>query len=248
MIVNSPGGSTAAALGGGLTSQGPSSPAGSSTSSDTSLDYQNISNINNNITAQSTSGSATVSENTRGGNAATGNATASVNLLNISMSSLSLSNWLGVLFINVFGSWNGSFGINTSAGNKPSSVPSLTLKGSGPAGGTVRAVNVFGFVPAGTSSQKSYKLVPLASAAAASVGSDTQNRNGAVIASADTPAGPGPFAQTRTGGSPLMWTAAGGLLLLAGTLSGEEVYSRRQAAARLRRFQRAVNAQPSERL
>ncbi|HET7528986.1 MAG TPA: hypothetical protein VFJ84_02030 [Candidatus Saccharimonadales bacterium] len=246
MIVNSPGGSTAAALGGGLTSQGPSSPAGTSASSDTNLNYQNISSIDNNITAQSTSGSATVSENTKAGNAASGNATASVNLLNISMSSLSLSNWLGVLFINVFGSWNGSFGINTSAGNKPPSVLSLTLKGSGPAGGTVRAVNVFGFVPAaGTSSQKSYKLVPLASAAAASVGSDTHNRNGAVIASVDTPAGPGPFTQAGSGGNPLLWTG-GGLLLLAGALTVPEIYSQRQAT-RTRRYLHSVTVLPLKR-
>jgi hypothetical protein len=43
---------------------------------------------------------------------------------------LSLNGWFGLLFINVFGSWNGSFGVNTSAGDPVHSPDSN--KGDGP--------------------------------------------------------------------------------------------------------------------
>lgn len=79
--------------------------------------------INNNITVAARTGDATVSENTNAGNARSGNAKAGVNLLNIAGSNLNLSNWFGVLFINVIGSWNGSFGIDTASGNVPIYTP-----------------------------------------------------------------------------------------------------------------------------
>ena len=75
--------------------------------------------IENNINLNSTSGNATVSQNTNAGNARSGDASSAVNLLNMIDSNLVFTDWFGVLFINVFGSWEGSFGIDTSAGNGP---------------------------------------------------------------------------------------------------------------------------------
>jgi hypothetical protein len=121
MIMNAPVGSTAAELGGNITSSGPSSNNNSATSSSTNTDIVNNATlgITNNINAHATSGNATVTNNTSGGNAISGDAHTAVNILNLLGSNISLSDWFGVLFINVFGTWNGSFGVNTSAGDPP---------------------------------------------------------------------------------------------------------------------------------
>lgn len=74
--------------------------------------------IVNNLNLDSTSGNATVSGNTRGGNATSGDASSSVNLLNMIDSRFNFRDWFGVLFINVFGDWFGSFGKDTVAGEK----------------------------------------------------------------------------------------------------------------------------------
>jgi hypothetical protein len=112
LIVNAPAGATAAELGGGIDSD---------SSNNTSQTVNNNTNdsINNNIGLNSTSGDATVSQNTFAGNATSGNANDAVNLLNVENSTLSLSNWFGILFINVFGTWNGNFGVEESGTNGP---------------------------------------------------------------------------------------------------------------------------------
>lgn len=107
MIVNAPAGSTSAALGGDITQN---------TDNNLTINADNNQSITNDITAHATTGDATVSDNTHGGNATSGDANTAVNLLNISDSQFSLSDWFGVLFINVFGTWNGSFGVDTAAG------------------------------------------------------------------------------------------------------------------------------------
>lgn len=109
-IVNAPAGTTAAALGGGIVQH-------SSGNNTTNIDNNSNLSINNDIHSTATSGNADVTGNTHGGSATSGDADNAVNLLNVQNSSLSLSNWFGILFINVFGTWNGSFGVNTSAGN-----------------------------------------------------------------------------------------------------------------------------------
>jgi len=123
MIVNAPTGATAGMLGAGVSQN---------TNVDSSLTFNanNNATINNLINAAAVSGDATVSKNTLAGDAITGNAKTAVNLLNIANSSFSLSDWFGVLFINVFGNWYGSFGVDTAAGN-PIKTPSVTnLAGS----------------------------------------------------------------------------------------------------------------------
>jgi hypothetical protein len=131
MIMSAPVGATAAELGGGITSN-------TSANNNTDVNVNNNQQITNNVNVNAQSGDATVDRNTKAGNATSGNATASANLLNIENSNLAFANWFGMLFINVFGTWNGSFGVNTSAGDKPSAPSS---------NGSTPPVQVFKFVP-----------------------------------------------------------------------------------------------------
>jgi len=133
-IVDAPAGSTAAALGGNINKD-------EVNDANLSLAGNNRSTIDNNINVGAVSGNATVSNNTTGGNARSGNASASANIANIANSSLSLAGWFGILFINVFGTWNGSFGIDTAAGN-----PALPIAVA--ASGQGRAPKVFRFTAA----------------------------------------------------------------------------------------------------
>lgn len=107
MIVDAPG-ATAAAIGNGVVDN--------KTTINGELTADTKAAITNNIDLSAESGDASVNSNTKGGNAKTGNATASANIANISTSNFKISDWFGVLFINVFGSWIGSFGIDTEAG------------------------------------------------------------------------------------------------------------------------------------
>lgn len=144
LIVDAPAGATAAVLGSGVTSHTASGSQQVNASSDAT--------ITNNIDLASLSGDATVQGNTRAGNAASGNATASANIANISTSSFSVSDWFGILFINVFDTWLGSFGVDTANGT----VTPIT-------GGTIppvenepvvtASVPQFGFIPRQPSTQ-----------------------------------------------------------------------------------------------
>jgi len=101
VIMDAPAGTTAAALGSGI-----SANATNTATVNATTDNQ----ITNKILLAAKTGDAAVSDNTTGGNATTGNAATAVNLLNMSNTNYSLSNWFGILFINVFGSWYGNFG------------------------------------------------------------------------------------------------------------------------------------------
>ena len=119
MIVDAPVGATSASLGGGITSTGPASNNAATntlTANDTTTNTANL-GIHNAVNVLAQSGNALVSNNTHGGSATSGNAQTAINLLNIAGSNINLSSWFGILFINVFGDWTGSFGINTSAGD-----------------------------------------------------------------------------------------------------------------------------------
>jgi hypothetical protein len=110
MIVNAPQGTTAAALGNASTN------TGYGVQGDVELDIDTDAQIVNNINLSARSGDATVHHNSEAGDATSGDATTSLNLINIINSQLSFSDWFGILFINVFGNWNGSFGVDTAAG------------------------------------------------------------------------------------------------------------------------------------
>jgi hypothetical protein len=79
--------------------------------------------INNDISVAAQSGTARVTNNTTAGNATAGNASASVNLLNMIGSNVQMTDWFGVLFINVFGEWLGSFGADTANGGYSQNPP-----------------------------------------------------------------------------------------------------------------------------
>jgi hypothetical protein len=135
VIVDAPTGATAAAIGDGVTKN--------SVAPNLVIDATNTTAITNNINLSSTSGDATVARNTFAGSALSGNATASANIANVVGNNIGLSGWFGVLFINVFGSWVGSFGLNTSAGDPIADTSSNT------ATGTTQPLRVIEFVPRG---------------------------------------------------------------------------------------------------
>lgn len=169
LIVNAPAGTTAAALGGSITQTGPNS--NNNISSDGNAANVDINNavshtITNNITAAAKTGDANVTGNTRAGNAMSGNASSAVNLLNVENSSLSLSDWFGVLFINVFGTWNGSFGVNTSAGDP-------VVANRGVASGAAPAF--LNFVPGGVGHSKTKFYTSSSSSNRGAGGEDTES-------------------------------------------------------------------------
>lgn len=134
MIMNAPTGATSAEFGGGITSDAPG--AGNN-----AVEAGANLSITNNVNANAASGNATVANNWMGGNATSGNADTAVNILNVENSSLSLANWFGVLFINVFGTWNGNFGIQSAAA--PVGPSSSTTEGSSTASGTYNGHHYF---------------------------------------------------------------------------------------------------------
>jgi hypothetical protein len=141
LIMDAPAGTTSAALGGGVTSD---TTVPSLTSNITNSDKNSITN---NITANARSGDASATKNTTVGDVTSGNATASANIANLIGSNFSLSNWFGVLFINVLGTWHGNFGTV-----KPPIVPAITSGASDVSGGgTAAQPRVFEFVSRGPS-------------------------------------------------------------------------------------------------
>lgn len=132
VIVDAPSGATAAAIGNNV-QKNAAAPS-------LAINAVNDTQITNNINLASQTGDATVANNTQAGNATTGNATASANILNIANSQIGLSGWFGVLFINVYGTWLGSFGIDTSAGN-PTAIKQRVAQQSSIAGTTKQAVS-----------------------------------------------------------------------------------------------------------
>jgi hypothetical protein len=123
-IMNAPVGTTAAILG----DQKSSITQVASNEVNMGANVQNT--IKNNINIQATSGDASITGNTTGGNATSGNALTGVSLANTTNSTFSLADWLGILFINVLGTWNGSFGTDTSAGGITTTPSNTTTSGN----------------------------------------------------------------------------------------------------------------------
>ena len=116
-----------------------------------------ISNFTNNIDLSAQSGNALVDGNESSGNATSGNATASANIANISTSTFNLSGWFGVVYINVFGQWLGSFGVNTDAGTVTPIGGMAAVQPSG----SIDSPNLhFGFVPS-TSAKSQFSSLAL---------------------------------------------------------------------------------------
>lgn len=162
LIMNAPAGTHTAVLGGGASihantaNTGPNSNNTISANDNNSTTLtSNVKNtINNNIDLNAKSGNANVSNNSIAGGATSGDANIASSVLNISFSDLALSNWFGILFINVFGNWFGSVGVDTPAGNPPTPVSPLS---GGSHGGPSQAASFIGFTPhqnvAGSSGQ-----------------------------------------------------------------------------------------------
>jgi hypothetical protein len=147
---------------------------GNTTGGSQDITANNNSQIMNNVNVTANSGNASVTGNTNAGNATSGNTTASANILNVNMSNFSLSNWFGILFINVFGRWDGSFGVDTASGNLPFSVPPPANNGNTE---QTSPPFSFGFVPHTSLSQQRL-------AAAGPVSGEPGDNSG------DTPAAP----------------------------------------------------------
>jgi hypothetical protein len=203
LIVDAPAGTSAAALGTDVTTN--------NVAPDLTIKVDNDSQIVNNIKLNSQSGDATVASNTNAGSAKTGDATASANVANISGSQLGLTGWFGVLFINVFGSWFGSFGVDTAAG-KPI-VPGRGGLNEPPATTAPTAVP-FQFVPhtepssQTTSARRVASLQPQAPVAAdtvvedqPTVASDTEDKDvslSAYVPTSSTPTAPAQQTQSAS--------------------------------------------------
>ena len=169
MIVDAPG-ATAAALGTGIIS--------STTNLTDSTTINNNSRITNNIDLSAQSGDALVKGNESSGNATSGAASASANIANISTSTFNLSGWFGVLYINVFGKWLGSFGVNTAAGTV---TPVGGMAVAQPSGSIANPGLHFGFNPS-TAAVKQFSSLALGSGN----GSDTATGAGAAALLAST--------------------------------------------------------------
>lgn len=222
LIMNAPAGSTGAALCGG------SCQTSNIVNNNATLNSTSNTAINNNINALAQSGNALVRDNTLAGNATSGSASASANILNISGSQLSLSNWFGVLFINVLGSWQGSFGINTDAGN----VLGGLLGSSSVSGGTNPSA-VFRFVPATSGGKNKLKLSYVASTLQNNpVSNQTTNNHGAAVLASSTNHTPtsGSITKKASGSSVnLLFPAIAAILVIlafVGVDSGGEIGDR----------------------
>lgn len=145
VIVDAPTGATAAAIGNGVVQNSITSAPSMK------LNSINDTTITNNINLASRSGDANVAGNSFAGNATSGNATASANIANITNSQLGLSGWFGVLFINVFGTWVGSFGVDTNAGDMVAAASAAssarTMSNSGAASSGQPPLQVLAYVP-----------------------------------------------------------------------------------------------------
>lgn len=218
LIVNAPPGSHAAALGGSISQTGSDSNnnINSAGTNSTNVDNNVKENITNNINLTSKSGDANVTRNTNAGNAKSGDATNAINLLNVENSSLSLSGWFGILFINVFGTWNGSFGVNTSAGD-----PVYAAAGIGAGSGNP---GLFSFVPGGVGAANK---TTFGSAYGGGSGSSNNNNSAgaAVLASSSGPTSKQPVAKATAGVQHTNWiliSLAGGLFIAY--LIGDRAY------------------------
>lgn len=148
MIVDAPG-ATAAAFGTGVVSD--------TTNLTDTTTINNGSRITNNIDLTAASGNALVDGNKSSGNATSGNATASANIANISTSTFNLSGWFGVLYINVFGKWIGSFRVNTDADTVAPAGGMAAVQPSG----SIDSPNLhFGFIPS-TSAKSQFSSLAL---------------------------------------------------------------------------------------
>lgn len=219
MIMDAPAGATAASVGGGLSQN---------KLANSDINSTNDSSINNNIDVNAVSGDATIANNTLAGDATTGNATTSVNLANFINSSMALSDWFGILFINVFGTWNGSFGKDTTAGTHVVEAPSAG--GPQSSGNNVRK-NVFSYMPKTASSTATPSVSSDSDINSSTVSEDSNDeQNDTQVLGASEPTTPidqTPSTQTAASTAPSWMMPIIGSLVAAFLLGAEQAISRR---------------------
>ena len=212
MIVNAPAGATAAEFGGGITTN--------NNSGSTTVNNNTNEQINNNLNLNAQSGNANVKDNTEAGNATSGNAGTAANLLNVQNSSLSFSGWFGILFINVFGTWHGNFGV---LGTQQKTAAAAVSNGAGSDNGSVAAaVQVFGFLPRSSTSTSTGGN---GGASISNTGSGSSNNFEAKLAAKTGKAAPKPKLQS---GHPNLPLTVGSVSLFVIYIAADTVYSRRQ--------------------
>jgi hypothetical protein len=244
LIVNAPQGATAAELGGGVTQN-------TTSTANTAVNNTTNEQINNRINVAAHSGDATITNNTKAGNAKTGNSGASANLLNVENSFQTLSGWLGILFINVFGTWHGSFGVNTAAGNPRGGTSAAPAALPGAGGTGTQVIPVFKFVPhtsgsssgghGGSSSSTRYQAVPYESASTGGSSSNSQLGNQperAVLASASTNSNPPSSQAPHNGLAKKLAIIGGGTVAY---IAMDAFYSRRSDNKKAKKAAQAAN-------
>jgi len=210
MILNAPAGTTAASLGGGVSTN-------ATATNDSTLNNTNNQSINNKINVGAQSGNASITDSTKAGNAHSGDATASANLTNMINDNLSLNGWFGLLFINVFGTWTGSFGINTAAGNPATSAPAAT------GNDTSTPAKTFQFIPK-SSTFSNTVYMSNGTTANTSDGSDAGSNNlakASVLAAKTAKSSASSLPQLASGHTNYMLPIIGGSLAILLLLAGE---------------------------
>jgi hypothetical protein len=138
-----------------------------------------------------------------------------------------------VLFINVFGTWNGSFGINTAAGDPPAvNNPSSNISS---AGAPIKDVRVFRFVPTSASGGSSqFQLASATGASQNGSGGTATNDFFPVFGSASQPGDP-----LSSRGFNFLFPLIGGVLGLS-LLGAEKLMKKREELSSLREFSKIV--------
>lgn len=155
-------------------------------------DIETNSLIDNDVDVTAASGDATVSNNTTAGDATSGDATVGVNILNMIDSEFNVEDWFGVLFINVFGSWVGSFGVNTDAGNQlpvggmGGNNPEAVASASNTPSQNTSKHQTFSFVPRAQTAQPNPGTTTAVASATTEVQTDTNDQNSAAAANANS--------------------------------------------------------------
>jgi hypothetical protein len=218
LIMNAPAGSYAVAA----TGAGSNNTINADSDTNVDIDVAKDSEITNTVRATARSGDANASDNTQVGDVRSGDTDASVNIVNMIDSEFELDDWFGVLFINVYGSWHGSFGVDTPYGNKRA-----LSTGTGSEGPLKRSVtpmgtpgNVFSFMPALPSQASPASSPPTANSGGSTGQSANQNTGSSVQTPATTPAGTGAQVAAALAQKANLWppiiAGAGALMLLFG--------------------------------
>lgn len=216
LLFNAPAGSTTASITGG------SLENNANLSGINSLNQSSTMTIVNNISLLAQTGDASAIGNKRTGAITTGNASTGANILNIVNSQLNFSDWFGILFINVFGVWNGSL----AAAPDPVSEPAST---GGPETAPAGPPQVFSFVAANTI--KPSRLTRPAALTYTNAVASNQD-----VASAATVVAPRDLALVAqikippTNNRETIWLILGGVLLATGVVS-TRYYSSRNSAS-----------------